>query len=61
MFFNNSKQLNVNKKTNFNIKLTYKKSPININTNFYISYVKKHYNNLEFKNLKYLLNMYHKK
>ncbi len=34
MFFNNSKQLNVNKKTNFNIKLTYKKSPININTNF---------------------------
>ena len=34
MFFNNSKQLNVNKKTNFNIKLTYKKYPININTNF---------------------------
>ena len=38
MFLFNSKQLNVNKKTNIYIKLTCKKSPINIKTNFYFFY-----------------------
>ena len=61
MFFNNSKQLNVNKKTNINIKLTYKKNLINIKTNFFIQYLKKNYDNLEFENLKYLLKMYFNK
>ena len=36
MFLFNSKQLNVNKKTNIYIKLTCKKSPINIKTNFFL-------------------------